>query len=253
MQYNITSKQNPRIVEINKLKIKKFRNNAGLGIIEGVRIINDAIKQGILFKTIVVIDAFKDDYSKIITKANCKDVLIVPQNVFSAISNTENSQGLLGIVEIKNNAFALPQNAFLVLDNIQDPGNLGTIIRTAVALNYKEIYLYNCADYTSDKVLRATMGTVFKASVMLINEEQLNVLADRRTLLLADASGKPLNNFKLNQPNFGIILCNEGNGPSDGVKKLKSEKLSIKMQNDVESLNVASAGAILMYVLSVKE
>lgn len=253
MQYNITSRQNPRIVEINKLKIKKIRNEKGFGIIEGERIIDDAIKQNVHFETIVVIDTLKEDYAKLMTKANCKDFLIVPQNVFNAISNTENSQGILGVVEIKNNAFSLPNNKFLVLDNIQDPGNLGTIIRTAVALDYTKIYLYNCVDYANDKVLRATMGTVFKANLITINEDELKILADKCILLLADMKGKPLNEIKTQKDNFGILLCNEGNGPSSVVKTLNVQKISIKMFNDVESLNVATAGAIIMHAFASKE
>ena len=253
MQYNITSRQNPRIVEINKLKIKKIRNEKGLGIIEGERIVNDAIMQGVRFETIVVVDKLQNQYAKITKNANCKDFLFVPQNVFEVIASTENSQGILGVVELKNNAFNLPNDRFLLLDNIQDPGNLGTIIRTAVALDYTKIYLFNCVDYANDKVLRATMGTVFKAQITTINEEELNILANKCTLLLADMNGSPLGSFKALKDIFGIVLCNEGNGPSNAVKALNVKKVSIQMHNNVESLNVASAGAILMYALASQE
>lgn len=250
MQTNITSRQNPRIVAINKLKIKKIRNETGLGIIEGERIINDAIKQNINFETLVVLDSSEKRFKGLVEKSRCKNFLVVPKSVFDDLSNTENSQGILAVVELKDREFALPKAKFLVLDNIQDPGNLGTIIRTAVALDYKDIYLFNCVDFRNDKVLRSTMGTILKANITLLNEEKLNILSKKCQLLIADAKGEDISSFKKLNKDFGIVLCNEGNGPSKEVRGLSTKKVAIKMQNDVESLNVSVAGAILMFELS---
>ena len=250
MSVNITSAQNPRIKAINKLKTKKIRNETGLGVIEGERIIFDAIKQNIRFETIVVVEEFENKFKDLIKTSACNNVLVLPKSLFNTISSTENSQGILAVVEIKDRVFELPKNNFLVLDGIQDPGNLGTIIRTAVALNFKDIYLFNCVDFRNDKVLRATMGTIFKANLFILNEDKLRILSEKSILLLADVSGEPLKKFKPNTSNFGIILCNEGNGPSKQVLSIKSKKIAIEMTNDVESLNVSSAGAILMYELS---
>lgn len=249
MRFEIVSSQNQRIKTINKLKIKKTRNETGLGIVEGERIINDAIKQNVSFETILVVDEFENKFVNLIKMANSKDVLVLPKTLFNTLCNTETSQGIMAVVKIKDETFELPKATFLVLDGIQDPGNLGTIIRTAVALNYKEIYLFNCVDFRNDKVLRATMGTIFKAKLMVLNEEKLNILAQKKTLLLADAKGEPINKLDGLNDNFGIILCNEGNGASEKVKTLKTKLVAIKMQNEVESLNVSSAGAILMYAL----
>lgn len=249
MRFNIISSQNDRIKEINKLKTKKIRNLTGLGIIEGQRIVEDAINQNIEFETIIVLDMLEAKFNVLINKSNCKSVLVVPKTIFDALCNTENSQGIMAVVKIKDEVFNLPKSNFLVLDGIQDPGNLGTIIRTAIALNYKEIYLFNCVDFRNDKVLRATMGTIFKAKLTVINEENLNILSQKKTLLLADAKGEFVGNVKEFENNFGIILCNEGNGASEQVKKLKTTPVAIEMQNNVESLNVSSAGAILMYAL----
>ena len=250
MSVVITSSQNPKIKAINKLKTKKMRNETGFGIIEGERIILDAINQNMHFETIVVVDDLEKKYSNLIKQSNCANVLVLPQSLFNTISSTENSQGILAVVEIKTKVFELPNNNFLVLDGIQDPGNLGTIIRTAVALNFKDIYLFNCVDFRNDKVLRATMGTIFKANLTLLNEEKLEILSKKRILLVADAQGEPVSNIKTTKQSFGIVLCNEGNGPSKIVSSLNSKKVAIKMKNDVESLNVSIAGAILMYQLS---
>lgn len=249
MQYNITSRQNPRIVEINKLKLKKMRNETGLGIIEGERIVNDVLQQKIVFKTLVVLDSMQSHYQPILKSDVCEDCLIVSQDVFDALSTTQNSQGIMAVVKIDEKTFALPKSKFLVLDSIQDPGNLGTILRTAVALDYTNIFLYNCVDFRNDKVLRATMGTIFKTNLTTICEKNLQQLSKSCTLLLADAAGEPLGKCKMPSKDFGIVLCNEGNGASVAIKNLKTKKIAIKMQNQVESLNVSIAGAILMYAL----
>lgn len=248
----ISSLQNPKIKAINKLKTKKARNETGFGVIEGERIILDALKQNIHPKTVVVAEECKEKFKKVLALAKDCEVLVLPTTLFNTVSTTENSQGILAVVEIKDNTFKLPNTKFLVLDNIKDPGNLGTIIRTAIALNYKDIYLFNCVDFRNDKVLRASMGTIFKANLTNINQEKLDKLSKEKTLLLADAAGEPLNKFKINSSDFGIVLCNEGNGPSAEVKGVATKLIAIEMQNDVESLNVAMAGGIIMYALNNK-
>ena len=251
MVVNITSLQNPQIKAINKLKTKKIRNETGLGVIEGERIIKDAITQNINFETIVVLDSLENKFKELVEKSKCKSLLVVPKTVFDTISNTETSQGILAVVKIKTKPFYLPKGQFLVLDHIQDPGNLGTIIRTAVALGYNDIFLFGCVDFRNDKVLRASMGTIFKANLCVLNEENLNILSKKSDLLLADAKGKPLSSFEKTSNGFGIVLCNEGNGPSKEIKQITTKFVAIEMSNSVESLNVSIAGAILMYALKL--
>ena len=247
MRYTITSRQNPHIVDIFKLKQKKYRDEMGLVVLEGERIIRDALGQKIQPQCMVV---SKDDLTKfeyILKDLEC-DVYVTSKSVFNTLSNTQNSQGLLAIVHFVPSPFAMPTQNFLVLDGVQDPGNMGTIIRTAVALGYATIYLYNCVDIRNDKVLRSTMGTIFKAKLIEVDIDMLQQVASVAQLIVADMHGTDLKDILLNGL-FGIVLGSEANGVSDEVSRLATHTVCIPMQNNVESLNVAVAGALLMYGL----
>lgn len=247
MRFTITSRQNPRIVEISKLKQKKFRDETGLVILEGERIVCDALNQGIQPKSIAVCENALAKFEHLLNTVDC-DIFVLAQNVFEVLTNTQNSQGILAVVKFEPSPFCLPTQNFLVLDGVQDPGNLGTIIRTAVALNYTQIYLHNCVDIRNDKVLRATMGTVFKAKLMIVDVSLLQQIANQANLVVADMNGTDLHKIAL-KGMFGIVLGNEAHGVSSELKNLSKKTVSVPMQNNVESLNVAVAGALLMYGL----
>ncbi len=250
MQYVINSRQNPKIVAISKLHLKKYRIQQQSVLLEGERIVLDAIAQGVEIKTLIVLDVELNKFKNIISKITC-DILVVPQNILNTLTTTQNPQGVLAVAKLNTKTFCLPKTNFLVLDNIQDPGNLGTIIRTATALNYKFIYLYNCVDCFNDKVLRATMGTIFKQNLITVDIKDLQKLANNYMLYLTDMNGTNIEDVVM-EGQFGIILGNEGSGVSDEVKTLTHKTITIKMQNGVESLNVAMAGGIIMYALNNK-
>lgn len=250
MQYVINSRQNPKIINISKLHLKKYRNEQESVLLEGERIVLDAILQGVEIKTLVVLNDAADKFKDIVSKVNC-DVLLVPQNILDILSSTQNSQGIMAVAKLKTKQFCMPKTNFLILDNIQDPGNLGTIIRTATALNYKYIYLYNCVDCFNDKVLRATMGTIFKQNLITVDIKDLEKLSKTYTLYLTKMDGADITNMVIDGQ-FGIVLGNEANGVSEDVEKLTHKAIAIKMQNGVESLNVAMAGGIVMFTLNNK-
>ena len=125
---------------------------------------------------------------------------------------------------------------------------LGTLIRTALAFDFKDIYLYNCVDWRNDKVLRSTMGTIFDVNLMECSLEQMFQLKNKN-LYVADMDGLDIEIIEKTYP-IGLILGNEANGVLPEIKENINNKVKIQMKNEVESLNVAVAGAILMSKLA---
>ena len=137
-----------------------------------------------------------------------------------------------------------------MLDNIQNPDNMGAIIRTAVATNFNKIYLINCVDIYNEKVIRASMGTLFKVEFIDTNYQQIANLAKSNKIYYADMGGESVFNIKQFEKNLGLVIGNEGNGISKEIKDITNNKLSIPMSNGVESLNASVSAGILMYHIS---
>lgn len=237
----IISKDNPTLKEWAKLKQKKYIEQTGQVLLEGINLINEAEARGVEFVAVCVNFNIDEENFK------CP-VYKLSEQAFNVLSDTQNSQGIIAVVKMPEQKFKKPEGNFLVLDNINDPGNLGTIIRTAVACDFTQIYCINCVDYHNEKVLRATMGTVFDCSLMQINMEQMSQLQAYK-LFCAEMQGTDI--FKVKKPDkpFGIVMGNEARGISPEVEQLCSERISLPMKNRVESLNVAVACGILMYLL----
>lgn len=251
----ITSKNNHFIKELSKLTNKKYRYKLGLVILEGKKIINECLIRNKDIKFLIVLDAFKDKYQDIINKlnqSNCK-TYIVPKQIFEQLSNTVNSQGIIAVTEFIEKKFELPKTNFLILDNISDPGNLGTIIRTAMACGFEYIYTYNCVDEYNDKVLRSTMGTIFDCNIIKVAFENIKQLSEQFSLLVAEMNSLNIFNCEIKNEITGIVIGNEGNGVSKEVFDLSSLKVSLPMLNNVESLNASVACAVLMYAVNSKQ
>ncbi|MBR4270941.1 MAG: RNA methyltransferase [Clostridia bacterium] len=234
----ILSKSNPLIKELAKLKQKKYRQKLGLVLVEGERLIKELSIRGATFEYLFFIDDPKVKVGGELVKTN-REVLLY-------LSQTVTTPDIIGVIKWENQAFSLPQTNFLVLDNISDPGNLGTLIRSALAFNFKYIYLLNCVDYTSDKVLRSTMGTVLDVKIVECDYSDIDKLASKHTLILADMEGKILESYPKSDEKIGIVLGNEANGVSETLRSKVKNKIAIAMKNNVESLNVAIAGSIIM-------
>ena len=237
MYKEITSKSNPLIKEITKLKMKKNRDS--IFLIEGERFVYEAHKRGVLFRSLLFVEppSFIDEINTECIQINAE--------IAQSLSSTVNSSGVFAVIEYTSKSVALPNTNFLILDKVSDPGNLGTIIRTALAFGFKNIYLYNCVDWKNDKVLRSTMGTIFDVNLYECDLNDLQKLSNY-TLLKADMGGVDINSYQKPNGILGLILGNEANGISQEIDNLSNFAVSINMQNEVESLNVSIAGAILM-------
>ena len=232
---------NTKIKNLKKLSQKKYRDKENLFLVEGEHLVNEANKVGILKEIILL--------SGKTTNIDCK-TSYATKEVINYLSEVETPQNIIGICDKKNNVQI--GSKVLVLDDIQDPGNLGTIIRSAVAFNFDTILLSNnSVDLYNSKVIRASQGMLFKINIIRTDiKEEIKKLKENNYQILATkvTDGK---NIKLLEKNkkICIIMGNEGNGVSDEVLKLADDFIYIKMNGNCESLNVAVATSILLYEL----
>jgi len=262
----ITSTDNKVFKDLKALTTKKGRREQGLCIIEGEKAIFENLG--------IVEQVFVREDKEITPNLRDMEPTVLSKKLFEQITDLETCPGILATAEIPTNyvgeAICLPHEEhplgmtisdngkqvasptivtpFLVLDRIQDPGNMGTILRTAAAFNYKTIYVIDCVDVWSQKVLRAGMGNQFRLNVIETSHTGLAEQISDAKLFVADMGGESYC-VDLEDFNYGIVLGNEGQGVSTEIKKLPHSILSIPMENGVESLNVAVAGAILMFTL----
>ena len=234
-----SSTNNEFIKSIKKLNEKKYRDNTNTFLVEGEHLVLEAIKNN-LVKYVIVRDNYDFDY---------ENKIVVTDKVLKYISNLNTPSGIMAVCN-KPESSELGSR-IIVLDNIQDPGNLGTIIRSSVAFNFDTIVISNdSVDVYNSKVIRATQGMLFNVNIIVTDiKEFLNSIKDDYKIIGTDVTnGKSVSDFK-NIEKFAIIVGNEGQGISLDAKKLCSDFVYIPMSQDCESLNVGVAASIIMYEL----
>lgn len=254
----IESPKNPIIKSVKNLKKKKNRYLEGKFIVEGIKIIEEAIDEKIPMDYIIYEDkllATQEGLSLLEKSKNIKKIR-VSQRVFKELSDTENPQGVLAVVEFKLVDIDLlevnkRENIFLVyLDGIQDPGNMGTIIRSADAFNIDGIILGpGCVDPYNLKVVRATMGSIFRTKIYSSSDplgffnkakkQGINILA-------TSLEGEELDTGILAGRSI-CIIGNEGSGVGQDILRLSNKAIKIPMPGRAESLNAGVATSIIMY------
>ena len=240
----LTSKNNPLIKETAALKEKKGRKETGLFLVEGRKMARECQKSDFEIERVFVAESYDGevDFSESL-------IVRVSDDVFRHLSDEKTPQGILCRVRIPDTPLTAPKGKCLLLDGVADPGNLGTILRTANAAGYTEAYLTKeCADPFSPKSVRASMSGVFFTKIYRAERaEILSVLKDT-PILIADMGGS--NVFTYAPPKqFALVIGNEANGVSDEVKKVAFHMIKIPMQDTQESLNAAISAGIIMYVL----
>ncbi|MDE7454994.1 MAG: 23S rRNA (guanosine(2251)-2'-O)-methyltransferase RlmB, partial [Clostridia bacterium] len=150
----ITSPDNAKVIEVTKLLDKKYRKKSGRYIIEGARLVADAFKYGADIVSVFVSESLQNNF-------NYDNQIVVCDKVFAKMSDTVTSQGVLAVVNKQQGRITSFSGNSLILDGLQDPGNVGTLLRTAVACNFTNIYAVNCVDIYSPKVLRSAMSAHF--------------------------------------------------------------------------------------------
>ncbi len=237
----ITSSDNRLIKRLNKLKQKKYREIEREFYIEGYKNVLDtysAAKSSV--KEIILSESAAEKYGGAFDK-----ITVISDILFSKISDTDCAQGVISINRAPE--FCVPKNKRIIyLDRVRDPGNVGTVIRTACAAGYGVI-LDNCADVLSPKVTRSSMSAILKCEIGLdIPVDELK--NGGYELISADMGGE--NVFSADKPSgkYCIVIGNEADGISELIKSKSDRILSIPQQG-MESLNAAVAAGIMMYAL----
>ncbi len=296
----ISSKDNSLIKHIKRLKEKKYRDEYGEFIVEGLKVINEAIQENADIRQIVVCDGC--DNSEIID-SHLKyemarlDFIYVPQNIFKMISDVENPQGVLAVIgkfkkndELDNRAnknkheeanesvpredkeetevykkrddnkeaeqtskisnINLNEDIILALDDIQDPGNLGTILRTADSVGLKQILVSKgTADAYNPKVVRSTMGAIFRVNVIECEnlKETLKELQSNDYKVMTTSLNAKKSIYEVDYKKKVIVIGNEANGVSKEILNSADEKVIIPMLGKTESLNASVATGVILY------
>lgn len=247
---SISSTKNEKIKELVKLQTAKGRKKAGMYLLEGEHLVEEAIKERAQIKLIVVTSNRLEDYENLLAQTDVQ-VLVVSQDVFHKLSMTETTQGILAVVEIVKQEILPHKGRLIVLDAVQDPGNLGTIVRTADAAGFDAVILgTGTVDLYNDKVLRSMQGSHFHIPVFQANlQEYLPILKDKRVQVTVTALHRDSKDYTILQgaTDVAIVVGNEGQGVSSDVIEIADVVVTIPMFGKAESLNVAIASALLMY------
>ena len=244
----IKSLQNEHIKYFARLKEKKYRDETGLFIVEGDHLVRMA-KEANCLETLLVAEEDLENYLDIIDEEN---TIIVTESIINKLSFTKNPQNVIGVA--RQNAYDKKDvNKVVVLDSLQDPGNVGTLIRSALAFNYDKIYISESSvDVYNEKVVRASQGAIFKINVVKKELNQIYRILKMNDFQIITTSlthnSVYLDELKTKEK-FAIVLGNEGNGVSEVSLKNATDVVKIKMSDKIDSLNVAVAGSIVMYNL----
>ena len=251
----ISSKDNEIVKNIKKLKEKKYRDLENAYIIEGIKLVKEAIYENAKIRQIIMCENYADN--KEIDKETLYEIskynlIYVTEKVFNTITDVKTPQGIIAIVEKNNSTCEInySEEIIIALDDVQDPGNLGTIIRTADSANLKQIILSkNSADPYNPKVVRSTMGGIFRVNIIEVDnlEETLKQTQENGFKVMVTVLDTQKSIYDANYNKKVIVIGNEANGISKAIQNIADEKVKIPMLGKTESLNASVATGILLY------
>ncbi|MCH5165775.1 MAG: RNA methyltransferase [Clostridiales bacterium] len=238
----ITSLDNKTVKHINKLKQKKYRDECGEFFVEGFKNVLDtcAARPGSVRFVVLSASAYErkgEQFTEF-------ETVVLANNVFAKLSETDSDQGIMSVNAIPKSVFPSSEHCIL-LDRVRDPGNVGTILRTAVACGY-DVILNNCADVYSPKVVRSAMSAIVKCNIGLdIPPHELK--ASGYELIVADMAGQ--NVFGAEHcDKYCVVVGNEAEGVSTEISSIADRLLALPQKN-IESLNAAVAAGVMMFAL----
>ena len=251
----ITSKDNETVKNIKKLKDKKYRDEAGLYIIEGVKMIEEAIVSNAKIDKIVVCEECLktgDIEQKLLYEIAKYDCIYVNAKVFNFLTDVVAPQGILAVLEkpSKTEKIQYDQDIILALDGIQDPGNLGTILRTADSVNLKQIIVTKTtADSYNPKVVRSTMGAILRVKVIETDDLVATLKEIKKNKFKIVVTSLDTNDsvYDIEYNKKVIVIGNEANGVSKEVQAIADNRVKIPMLGKTESLNASVATGIMLY------
>lgn len=250
----IQSKDNKTIKHIISLQQRKYRQKFGEYTVEGIRAVTDIGKKDFL-RSILIRESKRSELEPLVQKGfTVSSVYVVQDPIFDKIEHSVNGQGILGIAKKCVNdlhSLIVEDGLYVALDGVQDPGNLGTIIRTAVAAGGKGIFLLKgTVDPYNEKCVRSTMSALCNIPIFedVTLSEFYDFIKDNtiKTYVTSLENAKPYHTISYPKRTM-IILGNEGNGVSREIIEMCDQAITIPMYGDIESLNVSIAAALCMY------
>ena len=251
----ISSKDNELIKHIKKLKDKKHRDESNEYIIEGVKLIEEAVKEKARIKKIIVCEDTTRTYeipTHIMYEIAKYECVYVTNKVFASITQVTNPQGIMAIIEKgdTNVQIDYTQDIIVALDDVQDPGNLGTILRTVDSIGLNQIIVSKgTADAFNSKVVRSTMGAIFRVKIIEVENLPQSIKEMRKhhfkLMVTSLQTENSIYDIKFNKKI--IVIGNEANGVSKEIQEMADEKAKIPMLGKTESLNASVAAGVVMY------
>ena len=244
MEQRITSRKNPLLQQVKKLlSSRQERQKAGLFVADGTKLLQEAITWWPGLQTVILSDGIQANVPEQV------QVVRVPEDVMESISPMQAPQGALFICRLPDNQGFSPVPGMLLLDGIQDPGNLGTIFRTADAFNVPVALLEGCADPYNHKTVRASMGAVFRTPVLQTTWQQAKAACQEAGIPVAVTALSDTARDIRQAPveTMAVVIGSEGQGVRPEILYEAQEKLIIPMQQRCESLNAAIAASIVMW------
>lgn len=259
----ITSNQNSKVKLVRALLGRaKERREAGMFVIEGVRLVEEAANRDWRLETVLFDESLSERGKSLVSSLKSKNVDVeeISTDLMKSLSETETPQGILAILQFSQLPFTNNLNFILIPDQIRDPGNLGTLLRSAAATGVQAVLLPpETTDAFAPKVLRAGMGAHFRMPIREMGWEEIEQVCKsanganeqmgnttKLQILLADMNGNSCWETDLRQP-LALIVGGEAEGASEQARKLANERISIPMAGNVESLNAGVAGSVLMF------
>lgn len=251
----ITSKENDLIKHIKKLADKKYRDKNNCYIVEGIKLVEEAIKEEADIEKIIICEesTHTSEISKNLMYEIAKyDCVYVTEKIFKTLTQVMNPQGIMAIIKkgaerphIKYN-----EDIIVALDDIQDPGNLGTILRTVDSIGLKQIIVSKgTADAYNPKVVRSTMGAIFRVEIIEVEnlKETIEAMKRNNYELVVTSLQTESSIYDIDYNKKIIVIGNEANGVSKEIQDMADRKIKIPMLGKTESLNASVATAIILY------
>lgn len=249
----ISSVNNPLVKRASSLSEKKYRRYYGTFLVEGYKLVNEIVCGALELEKLYVESTYLTKYSDLIAKCE-PNVAVLSKVAFDKISDTISSQGIIAEVKMRPSLELSLEQPILVLDRISDPGNLGTIIRTAAATGFRDIVLISCVDPYNPKTVRSSCGGIFYTEFYPLTYEELEeeIQSYNLPVYIADMKGENLFRFQA-EDRYALVIGNEGAGVSEQLKELSTRSISIPMKSQMESLNAGVSASIIMYQLKKDE
>src|ERR1041385_728221 len=246
----ITSSQNAKIKQVRALlRRAKERREASAFVVEGVRLVEEAASRDWRFLFALYDDSLSKRGLRLVEKLESKKIEVekVESRLLQSLSETETPQGILAVILLIDFPIPTSPNFIVIADQIRDPGNLGTLLRSAAAAGVQTVIIPpETTDPFSPKVVRAGMGAHFRLATHSATWDNIRAYTGGLQVYLADMDGKSFWETDLRQP-LALIIGGEAEGASEEARRLATQKISIPMSGDIESLNAGVAGSVLMF------